>query len=192
MALPNLAASADLSARGVDVTNTTLVNTMLAVASSLVREAAGSPIAQHTATVTWWAVEPGEWLEIPVTPVRSVSSVTLDGVAVTDHKLVYGDLWRSGGWFTTEPVQVVATMICGLPEVPPHIVQLVCDLAILGMSSATAGALDARVVAERIDDYSVEFAEGAESVASAMTIPKATRLALRRQFGRGAGSVRLR
>lgn len=192
MALPDLAASADLSARGVDVSDADLVAVMLAVASSLVREAAGSPIAEHTATITWWALEPGEWLDIPVKPVRSVASVTLDGTAVTDHKLVHGDLWRSSGWFTCEPVEVEATLTCGLPEVPAHIVQLVCDLAILGMNSATAGALDPRVVTERIDDYAVTFRDGAETVASAMSIPTATRKSLRRQFGRGVGSLRLR
>ena len=60
------------------------------------------------------------------------------------------------------------------------------------MNSATAGALDARVVAEQIDDYSVTFASGAASVASAMTIPPATKHALRARFGGGVGSVRMR
>ena len=192
MALPNLADSSDLAARGVDVSNVDLVNTMLAVASSLVREAAGSPILEHAATVTWWALEPGEWLEIPVKPVRSVSAVTLNGAAVTDHKVIYGDLWRLSGWFACEPVEVEATLIAGLPAVPAHIKQLVCDLAILGIDTATSGALDPRVIAERIDDYSVTFASGAEAVSSAMSIPRATRLSLRAQFGRGVGSVRMR
>lgn len=192
MALPDLAADADLSARGVDIADTDLVATMLAVASSLVREAAGSPILEHTAMVTWWALEPGEWLDIPVTPVRSVASVSRDGVAVTDHKLIYGDLWRASGWFAREPVEIEATLTCGLPEVPEHIKQLVCDLAILGINSATAGALDPRVITERVDDYAVTFASGAAAVASAMTVPNATRLALRAQFGRGVGSLRLR
>lgn len=192
MALPDLAEATDLDARGVDTSDTDLVAVMLAVASSLVRNAAGSPIAEHEATVTWWALESGPWLEIPVTPVTAVASVSRDGVAVTDHKLVHGDLWRSSGWFSCEPVEIEATLTCGLPEVPEHIKQLVCDLAILGMDSATTGALDARVVAEKIDDYAVTFAAGASAVSSAMTIPTATRLSLRAQFGRGVGSLRLR
>lgn len=193
MALPNLASTADLSARGIDTDgNATLVATMLGVASSLVREASGSPVAQHTATITFHATEPGEWLDLPVKPVTAVTSVMLDEVVVTGWKLVNGDLWRREGWYTCEPVEVDVTLTCGLPEVPPHIVQLVCDLAILGMNTATAGALDPRVIAERIDDYSVTFAQGAATVASAMTIPKATRVALRAQFGRGVGSVRMR
>lgn len=192
MALPNLAASADLSARGVDVSNTTLVDTMLTVASSLVRQAAGSPILEHAATIEFGVVERDRWLDIPVKPIRSVSVVELDGTAVTDYKFVDGNLWRSCGWTVSEPVVATVTLVCGLPEVPEHIKQLVCDLAILGMDTATSGAIDPRVVAERIDDYAVTFADGAETVASAMTIPKATRLSLRAQFGGGATSVVMR
>lgn len=192
MALPDLASTEDLSARGVDITDTTLVSTMLGVASSLVRQAAGSPVAQHAATVTYHATEHGEWLEIPVRPVTAVVSVYLDGAPATGWKLVNGDLWRREGWYTCEPVEVEVTLTCGLPEVPAHIVQLVCDLAVLGTKTALEGALDPRVVAERIDDYAVTFAKGAEAVASAMSIPPMTRHSLRAQFGRGVGSMRLR
>lgn len=192
MALPNLASLADLTARGIDTSDSDVQVTMLTVASSLVRQAAGSPIAQHEATITFHATEYGEWLDLPVKPVTAVSSVMLDEVVVTGWKLVNGDLWRREGWYTCEPVEVDVTLTCGLPEVPAHIVQLVCDLAILGTKTATEGAIDPRVVAERIDDYAVTFAKGAESVASAMTIPSMTRHSLRAQFGRGVGSVRMR
>lgn len=192
MALPNLASLADLTARGVDTSNPTTAVTMLEVASSLVRQAAGSPIAQHVASVTFHATEPGEWLELPVKPVTSVASVMLDNAEASGWKLVNGDLWRREGWYICEPVEVDVTLVCGLPDVPAHIVQLVCDLAILGIKTAAEGAIDSRVVAERIDDYSVTFAKGAESVASAMTVPKATRTSLRAQFGRGIGSVKMR
>ena len=191
MALPNLATTTDLSARGVD-TSATGVEVMLAVASSLVRQAAGSPIAQHVATITFHATEYGEWLELPVKPVTAVTSVMLDEVPATGWKLVNGDLWRREGWYTCEPVEVDVTLTCGLPEVPAHITQLVCDLAILGIKTAAEGALDPRVVAERIDDYAVTFAKSAEVVASAMAIPPMTRRSLRAQFGRGIGSLRLR
>jgi hypothetical protein len=199
VALPNLAAAADLSARGVDDPDGVLADVMLGVASALVREAAGSPILETTATVTFWALEGGQWLTVPVRPVRSVSAVTVDGTALasSEYKLVYGDLWRDCGWvdanpYWDEPVEVEVTCVAGLPEVPESIVQLVCDLAILGMNTATTGAVDPRLVAERIDDYSVTFSQGAAAVASAMSIPNATRLSLRTRFGGGVGSLRLR
>lgn len=192
MALPDLALDTDLSARGVDTSNEVLVATMLKVASSLVREACGSPVAEHVATIAFYATERDQFLDLPVRPVTAVSAVSLDGVPVTDYKLVDGSLWRRDGWYECEPVGVEVTLTCGMAEVPASIVQLVCDLAILGMNSATAGALDPRVIAERIDDYSVTFAQGGQVVASAMTIPTATRVALRTRFGGGVTSVRMR
>jgi hypothetical protein len=192
MALPDLAADTDLSARGVTIDDAGLADVMLAVASALVREAAGSPILEHDATVNFHALDSGPWLDIPVAAVQSVASVELDGTAITDYQLVNGRLWRAVGWNGWEPVAVEVTLTCGLPAVPADIVQLVCDLAILGMDTATAGAIDPRVVAERIDDYSVTFTQSAASVASAMTLPTATRLSLRARFGGGVGLVALR
>jgi hypothetical protein len=194
VSLPNLADSADLSVRDTEDRDPALRETMLSVASALVREAAGSPILSTTVTVSWWVTEWNEFETVPVRPLRSVASVTLDGEPITDHKVVYNDLWRSAGWFNEggDPAEIEITATVGLPTVPERVKQLVCDLAILGMNSASTGAVDPRVVAERIDDYSVTFAQGAEAVASAMTIPSATRASLRARFGGGVGSVRLR
>lgn len=186
MALPDLAASADLSARGVDVSDTDLVDLMLAVASALVRGAAGSPILETDSTVTLWATEDDVWLDLPGKPVTAIATVTVDGTAVTDYRLVDGRLWRRCGWsFCGEPIEVVVEMTHGFAEVPVDIVQLVCDLAILGIDTSTAGALDPRAVAERIDDYSVTFAAAGATVASAMTLPEATRRSLKARFGGG-------
>jgi hypothetical protein len=80
-------------------------------------------------------------------------------------------------------------MTHGFAEVPAYIKQLVCDLAIAGMASSSAGAHDPRVVAEKIDDYAVTFAEGAEAVASAMELPRLTLNGIRARFGGGAAMV---
>lgn len=191
MALPDLALAADLSARGV--TPTSVHTVMLAVASSLVRAAAGSPILQTTSTVTLWGLDQDCWLPLPGQPVTAVSSVTRDGTALVagdDYKLVDGRLWGAMPWGTgAEPMEVVVTMTHGLATVPPHIVQLVCDLAIAGADAATDGARNPNVIAERIDDYAVTFAPGAEAVASAVELPKLTKAWLRAQFGGGAAVV---
>lgn len=191
MALPDLASAADLSARGV--TPTSVHDVMLAVASSIVRAAAGSPILEAESTVTLWGLDPDHWLDLPGKPVTAIDSVIHDGdtlTAGTDFKLVDGRLWGFSPWGDgCEPLEVTLTMTHGLVAVPPHIVQLVCDLAIAGADAATAGAHDPRVVAEKIDDYSVTFAQGAEAVASAMELPVLTRAWLRAQFGGGAGMV---
>lgn len=189
MALPDLAAGSDLTARGV--TPTSVHTVMLAVASSLVRAAAGGPILEAESTVTLWGLDESPWLDLPGCPVTAVDEVVWDGdtLDADDYKLVDGRLWRAGFWGGCEPIEITVTLTAGLPAVPPHVVQLVCDLAILGASAAEAGAHDPNVVAESIDDYSVTFASGAEMVASAMTIPPLTRNWLRAQFGGGAAMV---
>jgi hypothetical protein len=191
VALPDLAASADLSARGVDVTDTDLVAVMLAVASSVVRGAAQSPILETDSTVTLWAVDGDQYLDLPGSPVTAVTAVTYDGdvLAADDFKLVHGRLWRSAGWGGCEPLEVVVELTHGFAEVPAYIVDLVCDLAISGMGSASAGSHDSRVVAEKIDDYSVTFASGSEAVASAMELPRLTVQGLRKKFGGGVALV---
>lgn len=194
MALPDLAVSADLSARGVTPTDAML--TMLSVASSIVRGAAGSPIASTTSTVTLWGLDASPWLDLPGQPVTAVSSVVHDGDTLTaedDFKLVNGRLWGSSLWGNgREPLEVVVTMTHGLAEVPAHVVQLVCDLAIAGAAAAADGAHDPRVVAERIDDYAVTFAPGTEAVASAVELPALTKAWLRAQFGGGVSVVSYR
>lgn len=191
MSLPNLAATADLEARGI--TPTAVHTTMLAVASSVVRAAAGSPILETTSTVTLtgWG---GRMLHLPGIPVTEVDTVVLDGDTITDWKLVNASaLFRTCEWgYSDDPLDVVVTMTHGLPAVPAHVVQLVCDLAIAGAIAAPEGAHDPRVVAERIDDYSVTFAQGAQAVATAVELPSATRLWLRSQFGGGASVVTYR
>ncbi len=189
MALPDLASTADLTARGV--TTTAAHSVMLAVASSLVRAAAGGPILEADSTVTLWGLDETSWLPLPGSPVTAVASVTCDAVALDAdaYKLIDGSLWRADSWGGCEPVEIVVSLTAGLPVVPPHIVQLVCDLAILGAAAAPDGAHDPRVVAEKIDDYAVTFAQGAAGVASAMSIPKLTALWLRSQFGGGVSMV---
>lgn len=190
MALPNLAASADLTARGV--TPTAVHTVMLAVASAIVRAAAGSPILETDSTVALWGLDRDRWLDLPGKPVTAIESVTHDGteLAADYYKLVDGRLWGARAWGDgCEPLEVVVELTHGFPVVPAHIVQLVCDLAIAGADAATAGAHDPRVVAEKIDDYAVTFASGAESVATAMELPALTRHWLRAQFGGGADLV---
>lgn len=198
MALPNLAASTDLSARGVDVSNAALVAEMLTVASAVVRTAAQSPILSTTSTVmlTGWADD--QWLGLPGQPVTAVSSVLIDGTAVTDYQLVGGRLWRQSGWSlagsqcSDAPSAVTVTLTHGFAAVPPFVRQLVCDLAISGMQSAADGAKVPGMIGERVDDYMVQFIHDENSVATVFEVPRATRDALRKAFGGGAEMVTAR
>lgn len=189
MALAPLATSADLSARGVDVSNTSLVGAMLAVASSVVRQAAGSPISETTGTVTVWATDGSQWLDLPRLT-KDVSSVKIDGAATTDYTWAGARLFRVCGWGSSySPRRIDVTLTQGYADVPEHVVQLVCDLAILGMNTAGEGAHDPRVWVESIDDYRVTFNQKADLLSSAMELPPATRKALAAMFGSSAGMV---
>jgi len=185
---------ADLSDRGI-TDHEAVHATMLSVASSIVRAAAGSPILATESTVSLWAMDDSQWLDLPGKPITAVTSVVHDGDMLTsdDYRLIDGRLWGSRLWGSAcDPREVVVTMTHGLPVVPPHVVQLVCDLAITGAAAAPDGARDPRVVAEKIDDYAVTFAPGAEAVASAMELPALTKSWLRSQFGGGVGVVSYR
>lgn len=189
-----LATVADLSKREIDITNVPLAETMLAVASAAVRGAAGSPISQVTSTIKYDGWRFDRYLRLFGQPVTAVSTVTIDGDAVTDWRLSGGRLWRLCGWGIDDgPTQVVVTQTHGLLEVPADIVDLVCSYTAAGIAAAADG-YDNHVgkVAERIDDYSVTFTQGAEAVGSVMEIPEGTRCWLASMFGGGAAMVTTR
>ena len=118
----------------------------------------------------------------------------LDGTAVTDWRLTGGRLWRACGWGVDDgPTEVDVTQIHGLLVVPDDIVNLVCSYAAAGIAAAAEGfASHAGVVTERIDDYSVTWAQGSEAVASVMELPEGTRCWLASMFGGSAAMVSTR
>ena len=185
MALPPLATSDDLSIKGVDVTDTELVAMMLDVASSVIREAAGSVISQETSTVSVMAPT-GRWLTLPG-PVTAVASVAVDGAAVSDWKLVGGMLWRACGWLPgCEPVNVDVTYTHGFVEVPADIVNLCADLAKLGIEAAEQESRPAALVSttQSIDDHSETFQYAADA-RTLMELPAETQEWLAQRFGGG-------
>ena len=110
MALEPLATVDDLEARGltVDPGETSIVNVYLGVASTAVREAAGTAITRTTSTITLEGV-PGQRLTLPGAPIVSVDSVKVDGRTVTDWRLRSERLWRAAGWCGWEPSEVEVT-----------------------------------------------------------------------------------
>lgn len=190
-----LATLSDLTDRNIAVDDVTLAETMLAVASSAVRGAAGSPISQVTSTVTYDGWRSERYLGLFGLPVTSVATVTVDGTAVTDWRLTgTSRLWRACGWGVDDgPAPVVVVQTHGLTVVQEHIVDLVCSYTAAGMAAAVDGfEAHAGKVAERIDDYSVTWAQGAEAVATVMEIPEGTRNWLASMFGGSAAMVTTR
>jgi hypothetical protein len=192
-----LASLLDLEDRNIAVTDAGLAATMLAVASASIRGAAGSPISQTTSTITYDGWRADRYLRLFGPPVNAVATVEVDGTAVpaTEWRLTGdGRLWRGCGWGVDDgPAAVVVEQTHGLTAVPEDIVDLACSYAATGMAAADDGyATHGGVVAERIDDYSVTYAQGAEAVATAMQIPPATRTWLASMFGGSAAMVSTR
>ena len=190
MALTPLATAADLDARGIDTSDTDLIDALLSAASSAIRDAAGVPITETTATVSLPS-PPDRRLSLP-TPVRSVDSVTIDGDDVDDWSLVGDSLWRSRPWQRPGAIPVVVTvsLTFGLPETPADIVDLVCNLVAAGVAHAEGGyESSAGKISERIDDYSVQYAQGENASVSPMELPSRTRRMLARRFGGTAAMV---
>ncbi|WP_319061426.1 hypothetical protein [Streptomyces europaeiscabiei] len=159
----------------------------LDVASTLIRDAAGSPISEITSTVKLEGS--GGRLRLPGWPVTAVSAVEIDGEAVTDWKLRSGALTRSCGFPDGSEVEVTYTH--GLPEVPSDIVDLVCRLAGQQLVALRNGETASRPLkTERIGDYAVGYDTDVDSGTMLLTDFQRNRLAAR--FGGGAGSVRSR
>lgn len=189
MALDPLATVADLEARGVTVDDSEAdaVATYLDVASAIVRDAAGSPISRTTSTVTLEG-EPVQRLHLPGPPIQSVSAVSVDGVEVTDWRLVSDALVRAAGWARDRtPSLVEVSYTHGLSMVPADVVDLVCRLAGQALAALRSGDAMGRAVSqERIGDYTVTYAD---TETGTMTLTAFQRQRLAARFGAGAGTV---
>lgn len=189
-----LASLLDLEDRNIAVTDAGLAATMLAVASASIRGAAGSPISQVTSTIRYDGWRRDRYLQLSGSPVTAVATVELDGTAVADWRLTASRLWRACGWGVDDgPCPVDVTQTHGLPTIPADIVDLACSYAAAGMAAAADGyETHAGKVAERIDDYSVTWAQGAEAVETVMQVPPLTRAWLASMFGGSAAMVSTR
>jgi hypothetical protein len=189
MAIAPLATIADLTARGVtvDASEVAAVNSYLDVASALVRDAAGSPVSQTTSTLTLEAR--GIRVALPGAPVTAVSAVSVDGVAVSDYKLLSGALTRPCGFREGEEVTVTYTH--GLATVPADIVDIVCRLAgqeLIKHRNNPDALAEKPVIQERIGDYSATYSYTV--LFSDMELPAYLRARLAARFGNGVSAVR--
>lgn len=186
--LEPLIMAADLSVYGVDDTDDALVDQLIAVVSSGIREAAGAPISKVTSTVDLYG-KPSEFLALPGGPLREVVEVTDNGKAVTDYKIRDGRLWRKAGWGDIED-DIVVRYTHGWDPVPADVKKLAVNLVAAGINEATSdGGLASRrgLVSsqESIDDYSRQesYVRGEDEVVDLTEVPDRTRTWLRQRFG---------
>lgn len=184
MALASLAAVADLpTARQSDPD----AQRALDVASSAIRDAAGSAIGEVVGTVEVPAPS-GRLLTLPG-PVRDVTAVTVDGTPVTDYRNVGNGLWRSCGW-ASEPVAVSVSATFGLGEVPADVADMCVQLAVAWLRHRDeGGGSTAGLKNVRIDDAAEGYTDEAAGQVSPVYIPEVTRNWLRARFGGGGVQV---
>jgi len=88
---------------------------------------------------------------------------------------------------------VTVSLTFGLAEVPADVIDLVCNLVAAGLAHAEGGyESSVGKLSERIDDYSVQYAQGADAVVSPMKLPERTRRMLARRFGGSAAMAVMR
>lgn len=184
MALSPLASTADLTARGITTGSVALA---LSVASSTIRDAAGSAISSVTGTVVVPAPS-GRMLTLPG-PVSNVTAVLIDSTAVTDYENLGNALWRRCGW-SCEPVPVSVTATFGLAAVPDDIVDLTCMLAKAWLDHVAAGGGSvAGLTSAKLDDAAEGYSDEFAGQVSPIYIPDVTRRWLSARFGGGVAVV---
>lgn len=157
---------------------------VIELATGKVQDAAGQRIVAATSTfvIDVDICQYGHWLDLPQLPARSVGSVLIDGVAVTDWYLRSQRLWRLNGWNTNSsaPTQVTVQDVAhghldGAQALQPAR-SMVFGLAAVGYGNPS------RVVSESIDDYRVTYAEAD----ARMQVTESMRDQLQATYGVGA------
>lgn len=157
---------------------------LLEIATGVIQDIAGNRIVQVTDTAVIDILDLDQWLELPQRPVNSVTTVVLDGVAITDWKLIRQKLWRLVGWLQSyaQPSQAVITYAHGNAPDSQYL-QLGRGMA-LSLAQIGYGNTNPAVASVAIDDYKVTYAEALARMVDAVTPFMADRI--RHAYGASA------
>jgi hypothetical protein len=176
-----LATPADLAAMLQSDVDTATATMLIELATSRVQGAVGQRIIDLTDTAlidvddyaNW-----SQWLELPQHPIRTVTTVVLDGSTITDYLLRKQKLWRLNGWLTNfwMPSQVAVTYSHGFPAGSQYL-QLArsATLALAKMGYGNPAGL----AGESIDDYRVTY----DQASARMELGEPLRAALVAAYG---------
>jgi hypothetical protein len=198
---------ASLLQQNVDTATATL---LIETATATVQAMAGQRIVQVVDDSITLLGTSDAWLNLSQIPVTEVTSVSLDGTALASgsggYKLFGDKLWRSTGWQTNlgwfnqwpnngqiswcgpEPSEVAIVYTHGYP---PDAQELQLARGAVLSLIATVYANPSGAASESIDDYSVQFAQTSAAMQAAGDQATHLRAALRRQYGRRGGLVRI-
>jgi len=187
-----LATAADLR-NLLDETEDTLsgdkAEVVLRISSSAVRMAARQDITAVTGDTVVLLGDPGCWLDLPQRPVSAVTSVKVDGSAVTDFKVFGSRLWRRCGWETCpgEPAAVEVVYSHGY-EAWDDKLEYASGIALTLAAKLFTNVVGATGMS--IDDFSLQFTQTSTSDLAG-TIPPNVVKSLRFEYGSRAGLVRI-
>lgn len=179
---------------GVDELSDDQAGLLIEVATAVVQAAAGGQRILEVVddTVTVYA-DYASFVRLPQHPVTAITSVTSDGVLLAAGTGAYGTwrrspggIWRDCGWVTSCQVEVPVDVVYthGYAEGDQRL-QLARS-AVLGLvKGVVVNPTGATRLA--IDDYQ----EAYEAAASALEASPSLTAALRRQYSRRAGTVRI-
>lgn len=128
-------------------------------------------------------------IRLPQQPVTAVTTVLVNGVAMTDFELIDQELHLSSGWGFADVgnidgyIDVTITFNYGYATIPSDLKAWCCVLASQSLDAAAGGTLGApRVRSEQIDDYSVTYVTDGSL---AMSLPDEVLERLRARYGAG-------
>lgn len=168
---------------------------LLEVATAAVQDAAGQRLVEVTDDTVELLGTADYWLQLPEKPVASVSSVEIDGDAVTDFELRGSRLWRDHGWrepanfsplTSTPPTSVVAVTYSHGYELTDQDVQFARQVTLVTAAQMYANPLGATGLS--IDDFRQQFSQSAGTSAGG-EIPERLQRALRRKYGLRTGEL---
>jgi hypothetical protein len=163
-------------------------------ATAVVQEAAGGQrIVQVVDDTAELLGTTASRLQLPQWPVTAVTSVLLDGVAVSEgtasgtwRRPGTSWLWRDTGWATTagEPSTVIVVYSHGLAD--DHQDRQFARNAVLGLLRGVFGNAEGATRVE-IDDYAAAY----DALTARMEASPHLQRALARKYGRSAGLVKI-
>lgn len=179
----------DLATRlGVSFTTPeqTQANAILGDATAWLQSEIGQLIESGSSTFTLRVDPCDRRIRLPQWPVVGVTSVTVNGTAITDYELADGCLYRECGWPPAPGDQFCVVVIdfdYGFAEIPGVLVTwcLVLAAGILAQIKRSGSLAASGITSERIDDYAVSY----DPSATTFALPERQLERLRAQFGQG-------
>jgi hypothetical protein len=162
---------------------------LLELATGAVQAAAGQLLLAQVDDEATLIGTMDSWLALPEQPVTGVTSVTVDGDAVTDFTRFGARLWRESGWSTDPyrptPVAVVYSHGYATGDQRLQLARSAVLATAAQMFANPGGATGLSV-----DDYREQYSQSSDSDLAGM-VPARLRAALRRAYGRRGGLVRV-